>query len=172
MRFKIILLLLAFILNNLVYAQEATPDLGAMAEQFQSCITNNSQQAKTPELLIFVSFSMPAQSLKLWAQQADKVNSPLLLRGFIDNSIQATTQQTVRLFSASQQGGFHVDPEKFGQYKINHVPAVVLVHGETYDVVYGDTSLEAALERMSHYGAASLKPVAQEYLTKIRGSHG
>jgi hypothetical protein len=36
-----------------------------------------------PQLYVFVSFSMPEQSLKLWAQQAEKLNARLLLRGFV-----------------------------------------------------------------------------------------
>ncbi len=172
MRYKIILMLLLFILNNLAYAQEDVPDLGAIANQFQTCSENISQEAKTPELMIFVSLSMPEQSLKLWAQQAEKLDGILLLRGLIDNSIQVTTQKTVKLFSDSQNGGFNIDPEKFKQYHIKSVPAVVLARGEDYDVVYGDTSLEAALDHIAHNGSNSLKPIAKSYLNKIRTRNG
>ncbi len=168
MRFKIILVLLSFILNHLAYAQEDIQYLGEIAGKFQACSESISQEAKTPEVLIFVSLSMPEQSLKLWSQQAEKINGILLLRGLIDNSIQATTQKTVKLFSDSQKGGFNIDPEKFTQYHIKSVPAVVLAKGEDYDVVYGDTSLESALEYIAHHGSDLIKKQAANYLKVVR----
>lgn len=172
MRYRIILMLLLFILNNLAYAQADVPDLGAIADSFKTCSENVSPEAKTPEVMIFVSLSMPEQSLKLWSQQAEKIGAVLLLRGLIDNSIQVTTQKTVKLFSDSQKSGFNIDPEKFKQYHIKTVPSVVLTLGETYDVIHGDTSLEAALENIAHNGSASLKPIAKAYLNKIRSKNG
>ena len=169
MRFKIILvLLLSLILNNLAYAREEAQDLGEIAAKFQTCAENISQEAKNPEVLIFVSLSMPEQSLKLWAQQAEKVDGILLLRGLIDNSIQVTTQKTVKLFSDSLKGGFNIDPEKFTQYHIQSVPAVVLTKGQDYDVVYGDTSLESALEYIAHHGSDLIKKQAANYLKVVR----
>ena len=168
MRFKIILILLSFILNNFAYAQEDTPDLGEISAKFQACSESLNQEAKTPEVMIFVSLSMPEQSLKLWAQQAEKVDGILLLRGLIDNSIQVTTQKTVKLFSDSLKGGFNIDPEKFTQYHIQSVPAVVLTKGQDYDVVYGDTSLESALEYIAHHGSDLIKKQAANYLKVVR----
>jgi type-F conjugative transfer system pilin assembly protein TrbC len=164
-RFKIILILLSFILNNLIYAQESTHDLGAIANQFQACTSNISQEAKKSGLLIFVSFSMPEQSLKLWSQQADKIGANLILRGLINNSLQATTQNKII-------SGFDIDPEKFKEYHIKIVPAVVLVTNSDYEVIYGDTSLEAALERIKHNGSPESKTLAQSYLNKIRHKNG
>lgn len=168
MRFKIILILLSFILNHLAYAREDVPDLDEIAGKFQACSESVNQEAKNPEILIFVSLSMPEQSLKLWSQQAEKVGGVLLLRGLIDNSIQVTTQKTIKLFSDSQKGGFNIDPEKFKQYHIKSVPAVVLTKGEDYDVVYGDTSLESALEYITHHGSDLIKKQAANYLTVVR----
>jgi type-F conjugative transfer system pilin assembly protein TrbC len=167
-RFRISIFL-ALILNSLANAQENSPDLGAIANQFKACSSNLSQEAngvsKKEDLLIFVSFSMPEQSLKLWSQQAEKTGSNLILRGLINNSIQATTQNKII-------GGFNIDPEMFQKYDIKTVPAVVLVKNNQYDVVYGDTSLESALEHIKHKGSAESKPMAQSYLNKMRHKNG
>lgn len=150
-------------------AQENSPDLEAISNQFQACSSNLSQEAKgevkKDEILIFVSFSMPEQSLKLWSQQAEKTGAKLILRGLINNSLQATTQNKII-------SGFDIDPEKFKKYDVKTVPAVVLVTGNNYDVVYGDTSLEAALENIKHKGSTESKAMAQSYINKIRHKHG
>lgn len=163
-RFKIGIFL-TLILTSSANAQENSPDLEAIANQFQTCSSKLSQQAKiedkNDELLVFVSFSMPEQSLKLWSQQAEKTGASLILRGLINNSLQATTQNKII-------AGFNIDPEKFNQYDIKSVPAVVLIKNNQYDVVYGDTSLEAALEHIKHKGSTVSKPMAQSYLNKMR----
>lgn len=162
MRFKIILILLLFILKNLAYAQENKTDLGKIAEQFNSLQNQNNEHQK-PELYIFVSNSMPKQSLVLWSAQAQRTEGTLLLRGFIHNSFQDTLKQ-------SKISSFNIDPEKFQQYHITQVPAVVLAQGGEYDVVYGDTSLEAALEYMAHHGSDRGKKQASTYLKQVRKS--
>lgn len=171
MRFKIAVVLALFF-THLAYGVEDAPNLEAIANQFRSCVGNVSEEAKKEDILVFVSLSMPEQSLKLWSQQVEKIGASLTIRGFVDNSIQATTQRAVKLFSESNNGGFSVDPEKFRQYKINAVPAVVLVSGQDFDVVYGDTSLEAALEHIKNKGSAASKLKAVSYLNKIRHKNG
>ena len=57
-----------------------------------------ANQPYDSDLLIFVSFSMPEESLKLWAEQASHLGCPLLLRGFVDNDLTKTTAKTQSLF--------------------------------------------------------------------------
>ncbi len=141
------------------------------------------------DLLIFVSFSMPKESLKLWAEQASRIGYPLLLRGFVDNDLTKTTAKTQSLFGIEANVEISIDPEKFEKFKIDAVPAVVLIEPETtkpekigletantndnltqnFDVVYGDTSLEEALDRIAKSGSPINQKVASHYLKKYRG---
>lgn len=153
-------MLLGLMFNLAAHGQELGSNLSEMADKF-TCLNNTANQNKKPELYVFVSLSMPENSLSLWSHQAEKVGGVLLLRGFINNSFQETTQQ-------SKLHSFNIDPEKFQKYNIKQVPAVVITTGENDDIIYGDTSLEAALEYISHHGSESGKTIADNYLKLSR----
>jgi len=140
-------------------------------------------------LLIFVSFSMPKESLKLWAEQASCLECPLLLRGFVDNDLIKTTAKTHAIFGEKANVEISIDPEKFEKFKIDAVPAVVVIEPETkksekiglekvntngnlipnFDIVYGDTSLEEALKRIAKSGSLVNQKTANHYLKRYRG---
>ena len=129
-----------------------------------------------PELLIFLSFSMPEQSLKLWAEQAARLNGKLLLRGFVENSLPKTIAKTQRLFSETDPAEFLVDPNAFEQYQVKTVPAVVIAQPDhclaencpapLFDVVYGDTDVEAALSQIKAKGSEAGKKTAAALLQR------
>ena len=129
-----------------------------------------------PQLLIFVSLSMPEQSLKLWAQQAEKIKGKLLLKGFVDDSLQATIDETLRIFK-EPKADFLVHPEAFEKFNIDKVPAVVIANPDNcleddcpvpaFDVVYGDTSLEDALNKIASSGEHT-QAIAKELLKAYR----
>lgn len=146
----------------------------------------SEEQQDDPKLYIFVSFSMPEQSLKLWAIDAARLEAPLLLRGFVDNDLKKTTAKTMALFGADANIELSIDPEKFQKFNIKAVPAVVIAAPETaasekesandgsaprFDVIYGDTSLEEALERIAKSGSPESQKSAKLYLKKYRGQH-
>ena len=131
------------------------------------------------KVLIFVSLSMPEQSLKLWAEQASKVNGKLLLRGFVEDSLQKTTEETLRIFK-EPKADFLIHPEAFDRFGIEKVPAVVIAKPDDcladdcpapdFDVVYGDTSLEDALNKIASDGEHHQK-TASDFLSLYRRSH-
>jgi len=133
-----------------------------------------------PELLVFVSFSMPELSLKLWKEQIKKVNGKLLLRGFKNNSLQETTQHILSLFGEEPDVDITIDPESFQQFNVLVVPTVVITHPESiinsnaspiFDKVSGDTSLEKALERIAESGSLPSQQAASNFLKRYRASH-
>ena len=138
------------------------------------------------DLLIFVSFNMPGQSLKLWAEQASRLGCPLLLRGFVDNDLTKTTAKTQTIFGEKANVEISIDPEKFQKFHIDVVPAVVITESEKtglekestndnavpqFDVIYGDASLEEALKRLEKSGSPESQKAANHYLKKYRDSH-
>jgi conjugal transfer pilus assembly protein TrbC len=129
---------------------------------------------------IFVSFSMPKESLQQWAAQAKKIHAPLVIQGLVDDSF-TKTQQAVAALSNENQSGVVLDPRLFRQYHINQVPTVVVVHPtvlkpcllnqscwnpEVNDVIAGDIGLEAALRIMADRGDNAV--VAQQLLAEER----
>jgi len=105
-------------------------------------------------VMIFVSFSMPDESLKAWMLQAEKIHAPLVVRGFMHNSLAQTTAKITALLQemkagSGTQAGIQVNPLLFRKYKIEKVPAVVVENASSYDVLYGNTTLAYAFEKIA-----------------------
>jgi len=156
-------------------------DLEALKKRFNPLDT--AQHSQSPELLIFVSFSMPDESLKQWGSDAQKVGGKLLVRGFLDNSLQKTSDKVRMLFGEKEIGGVMIDPERFQKFKIDKVPAVVLLEKAVlpcdkepclepnYDIVYGDMTLIEALEQIARKGTIEIQKIAKKFLQKCRALH-
>ena len=159
-------------------------DLACDAQCFDTEASKDVEALKTIppskkpyELMIFVSLGMPEQSLRLWAEQAAHFNIPLRIRGFYKGSLQKTTEKSFELFGANNLAGLLIDPESFETYSIQTVPAVVLVLAPReipekipplFEVVYGDTSLDAALTLITRKGCLKARTFATSLLNQYR----
>lgn len=112
------------------------------------------------ELLVLVSFSMPAEALQNLARQADKAGAVLVLRGMVDGSLTSTTKaiQSV-LGDKAGDSTFQVNPNVFRAYGVQDVPAFVIAKkpadgdsacelGTDYVSVRGDVTLAYALRKL------------------------
>lgn len=84
--------------------------------------------------LIFVSFSLPEDSLRALLAEAGRTGSPLVLRGLVDNSMQRTAARLGELLgtkndreaSAESTPSLAIDPTLFERFDVDKVPAFVL----------------------------------------------
>lgn len=139
--------------------------------QCKSSFLSNKQSTPTAkekqssqDLIIFVSSSMPATSLKTLFWQAQRAGVPLVFRGLIDNSFAKT-----KSFFEEQQINGEIDPNLFDEYHISEVPAFVIREGKSFDVLQGNISLEDALTLFKNKG--ELKDKATPLLTAMKASH-
>lgn len=145
-------------------------------------VESRSTTPTQDNVYIFISFSMPKESLQQWAAQAQKIHAPLIIQGLVEDSF-AKTQHAVADLAKEGEGGVVLDPRLFRQYHITQVPAVVVVHPtistpclrnqscwhpETDDVVLGDVGLESALQTVVDRGDNT--EVAQRFLAEERRS--
>lgn len=156
-------------------------DVLEIAKQYEQQAAPAAKPAKPQELIVFVSFSMPEESLKRLAAQTERAGGVLVLRGFKDGSLKATTRAVQELGLAGTS--FQINPPAFAKYKVQTVPTVVLtkpeaatqIDGEgcaladTYSSVAGDTSLDFALEAIGRNDKL-FAYMAEQYVTKIRTS--
>ncbi len=161
-------------------------DLEAIAKGFE---TNVDLTAKTqglatsPNLLVFVSFSMPEATLKRLAEQAGRANATLVLRGFVNGSLRDTVARVQGLIGAGRVP-FQIDPQGFERFAIDKSPSFVLVRdgastsscasgqcfaNDGFVKVAGDVSLDYALESMERAGPRFAGSAAR-YLDKIRSA--
>lgn len=87
-----------------------------------------------PHPLIFVSFSLPEDSLRSLMAEAGRTGSPLVLRGLVDNSMQRTAARLGELLgtkndreaSAESTPSLAIDPTLFERFDVDKVPAFIL----------------------------------------------
>jgi conjugal transfer pilus assembly protein TrbC len=152
--------------------------------------TQQSQQIRPatekhyPNILVFISFSMPKDSLKQWLAQVAQVTQmqgSLVIRGLINNSFKDTAAVLTPLFK-EQPGGLLLDPTLFKRYNIEKVPAVVVQDNSTcpvnqscqegYTVVYGNTSLLYALNKIASSQTKAASVAAQAIARLKENKHG
>ena len=112
----------------------------------------------TPEMMIFVSFSMPRESLRRIVEQSERTGARLIFRGFYGDKMTDMAAHIGALL-----GKHHVEavihPPAFSQFEVNQVPALVLARSDAgnqldsgcaqpdrYVKVTGDVSQDYALE--------------------------
>jgi conjugal transfer pilus assembly protein TrbC len=77
---------------------------------------------------VFASFSMPDASLKSLIRQGELAGVPIVLRGLVDNSIEATMRAVHSLYEEDEkpESGALIDPTLFQRFAIDQVPTVVV----------------------------------------------
>ena len=133
------------------------------------------------ELLVFVSLSMPPESLKRLIRQTHQAGGSVLLRGFKEGSLKATAKAIQALGEAG--GHVMIHPKAFTQYHVSSVPTVVLTTAnplstttsegcalpESFASITGDVSLDRALDEIARQ-STSFASRAQRYRRLVKGS--
>jgi conjugal transfer pilus assembly protein TrbC len=132
--------------------------------------------AAGPELLVFVSFSMPHESLLRLAEQVRRTDAVLVFRGLAGATLR---EMTARLAPLTKAGAaMQINPQAFTRFGIKAVPAFVVaevdpgcaesVCNDQAQLVSGDVSLDFALERLARQGGP-LAHAAEDRLRRLRG---
>ncbi|OGP32477.1 MAG: type-F conjugative transfer system pilin assembly protein TrbC [Deltaproteobacteria bacterium GWC2_56_8] len=124
------------------------------------------------KLYYFFSFSMPMSSLETVIPQLKKAGAIMVLRGMKDDSMKETAKALMEL-DGRYGVKVNIDPPLYRRLGIDRVPALAYVKGECsscgntppekFYTVYGDVSLDYALERI-----AKEDHDAERYLEKLR----
>ena len=164
---------------NPVDIPSAGTDPLAIAERYRKTQDALRDGDTGPDLLVFVSFSMPDASLERLARDAAKANAVLVFRGPKDGSLKKTLQAFEPLAKLGASAIIH--PEAFVRNRVDAVPVYVLgtVAGEGCDAtsascreglrLAGDASLEYILERMAQ-ASQPLASEAERRLARLRGA--
>ncbi len=101
---------------------------------------------------VFVSFSMPQQLFEETALDAARHEIPLILNGFYHDSMQETAIKIFELSKKIPNLSLQIDPPAFERYGIKQVPAFVAENKKTFDVVYGNITVERAMDEIARFG--------------------
>ena len=112
---------------------------------------------------VFASFSMPDASLKALMQQGELAGVPIVLRGLVENSLEATMRAVHSLYKEGErpESGALIDPTLFQRFGIDQVPTVVVAEQAAgvcmptdcpvpdHVKIAGDVPLRYALDRIA-----------------------
>lgn len=129
----------------------------AWAENPASVLPEQKNPDKNvPQVLVFVSFSMPIASLAAIVHDAQQQGAQVLLRGLVDRSFKRTVVRLSEVIKQAGGGGMQLDPVAFERYHITCVPTVVVLNTpDNFDTLAGDMPLAAALTAIHNHRAAS-----------------
>ncbi|MEO8402132.1 MAG: type-F conjugative transfer system pilin assembly protein TrbC [Gammaproteobacteria bacterium] len=137
-----------------------------------------ANQVSDRNVIIFVSFSMPEESLKEWIREAKIMHAPVVIRGLLNNSFKDTVNK-ISFLTKENHGGVQIDPTLFRKFQVNKVPAVVVFKEPScmtnmsctldYDILFGDVTLSYALRKISNQ-QDSVSAIANEALTFLMGA--
>ncbi len=119
------------------------------------------KSAPKSEVIVFVSFSIPDESLRVYGAAAQKIGGRVVIRGLIGDSFKQTQQ---RLLSLGIE--LEIDPVLFTDHGVTQVPTIVwLQEGTETDRMKGHVALDYALEEFAAHG----NEAARIALAKLRG---
>ena len=142
---------------------------------------NLSTPPNGPEVIVFMSLSVPAAVWREWSVEAARIGAPLLLRGVAPGGLRATVKRVGAHLAGD--AGAAIDPRLFRLLEIDVVPAVAVVPGgvppcETrgcsadpvprHDRVGGNIGLDAALSIIATEGGPG-RETARRHLAELRG---
>jgi conjugal transfer pilus assembly protein TrbC len=167
--------------NNFPNVQAVRPtgiDIGSIAARYKRKVETNKS---SDGVVAFASLSMPKESLRKLVTDVTSVGGAVVFRGFKDGNYMDMAKAVAEI--GVKSANIQINPTAFKQYKVDTVPAIVLVKpgaGESLDEegcvlpenhtkVTGDVSLVHALELIEKEDK-SFSSIAQRYLSFIKGS--
>ena len=113
-------------LRNLPQPAARAPDLAALAPAHRPSVPGgNSANADVPELMVFVSFSLPRETLQRIVRQSERSGAVLVLRGLKGHSLTQTGEEIARLVG-ERNVTVLIHPPAFQQFQVRQVPSLVL----------------------------------------------
>lgn len=117
------------------------------------------------QLFIFVSASMPQQSIKVLGQQAQKIGAHLVFQGLVGGTFPSTQNYMKELGVDAE-----IDPPKFNDYTVTIVPTFILTRNNISDRISGHVSLLEALDQFRKKG--ELKSESQKLYQSLETKRG
>lgn len=158
-----------------------SPDLAKIAESYRQLPAATAKSADTPELMVFVSFSMPKEALERIVLQSEKSGAVLVLRGLKGNSLTRMGEELASLVGKRNVTAI-IHPPAFKQFKVTQVPALVLARPSqatkiredgcaspaSFIKIDGDVTQDYALDLIERQSPA-WADAARRYAAKLAG---
>lgn len=164
-------------------AAAPAPDLGQMAEQYKRMTGRQPEPdspPSKPDLMVFVSFSMPVAALASIVNQAERAKATLVFRGLEGDSLKKMTQRVATLIGTRSVSAV-IHPPAFQQFSVTEVPALVIAQkgagdvlsdgcakADTFVKLSGDVTIDYALDYIER-ASAEWAAIARSFRLSMRG---
>lgn len=108
-----------------------------------SLLHKDNEMDEKKDFYIFVSLSIPDETLKSLYQDAKKQDIPLVLRGLMDESFKKTAEHLGSLGIAAE-----INPQLFKKYQIKRVPTFLSVKKKDFYTLSGNVTLKYAQQKL------------------------
>lgn len=158
-------------------------DIAKIAEAFRQPASGNPSVANAdiPELMVFISFSLPKETLQRIVSQSEKSGAVLVLRGLKGNSLTKMGEEIAKLVGDRNVTAI-IHPPAFKQFNIKQVPSLVLARSgqaskitddgcapaTSFIKVDGDVTQDYALDLIERQASAWAE-AAHHYSAKLSG---
>lgn len=158
--------------------QEVLNKARVKAESKYFSLPSHNPSLESTCLFIFISSSMPENSIKNYIKSAKKTGARLVLNGLIENDLPKTLK-TVASWGTEEisPDDVIIDPVAYERFSVHNIPTIILAQAEYpcpgttecstsfVDKISGDITLDFALRKFLEKG--DLKEEAQKYLTLL-----
>lgn len=144
------------------------------------------------KLKLFVSFSVPEESLKRYVNEAAKIgrdNITLVMIGLKKDSSMRQTSSAIGQLTKGHDVAVDIDPPSFERFGIKQVPALVAYYDdplyeakcavsgqpekmsvmEHWEGTYGDVSIQYSIDKLLDNPESEFKPLLEPLLVKLKG---
>lgn len=156
-------------------------DPAEIAERYRH-IGNKATDSEAPEVIVFVSLSMPDEALRRVGRQAKQAGAVVVFRGVKNGLRKGTWVDSMNALKPIADTGADVQihPELFARYNVTVVPTVVVAAAPQAGCqddacaaqsasIVGDVSLDFALDRLAGRTDA-IGAIARARLKRLRNS--
>lgn len=160
------------------------PDLGALVQAPRPSLPGGLSvpSVDVPELMVFVSLSLPKETLQRIVRQSERSGAVLVLRGLKGNSLSKMGEEIAQLVGEWKVTAV-IHPPAFRQFQVRQVPSLVLARsGQAAKVtadgcapaasflrVDGDVGQDYALDLIERQ-APAWADSARHYLARLAGA--
>lgn len=170
-------------LRNLPTPAAKGPDLGALAQTQRPSQRDSlaGPDTDSPELMVFVSFSLPRETLQRIVRQSERSGAVLILRGLKGNSLTRMGEEIAQLVGERKVTAL-IHPPAFKQFQVRQVPSLVLARaGQAAKIaedgcapaasfirIDGDVGQDYALDLIERQ-APAWADIARRYAARLSG---
>lgn len=115
------------------------------------CLEGIEQNTEYP-LFIFISFSMPEETLISLSNELNTYGGAFVVRGLPGNSFAEFFDKLNYLKVRGMEAPLLIDPDSFENYQISAVPTILLKDGKIFDKITGNVPVLFALESFASKG--------------------